>query len=500
MARDLIAEKRQPRNLLAGRPPRDLLAKLDGNPSPVKRISFGERMNTLANYGPVYAAGGAKKESVDKFLVDLAPDMYQGMGNVVGAGVGAAVGNPVAGAAYGGSVGRGVGNVMQDVGYGKKPTLRRFASGTNAGAVGELIGTGTAKAAEAFGPFAKKKAVGLMQKIFQPKGKLASKSAQIAETGLKEGLIGTKEGMLDEVYKKLDDGTKQVDDIIAAVKDKTVNPEDALSQLDILEAEYRAASDRVSADYIKNLKQNMIEDQGLSRPVYGEVKKVSVIPQTSTSGRPNDVAGISSRKTNYDTMGTPIKGQESGQFVIKKGSDSKLTTPRKIVRKETQVVGSEPKPTNLERAQELKRGQYRLLESKRAEGGYGGEVLSPEIRGRQAVARGWKQGIEGVVPVVKPLNSRLGDLVDVSTALEKRIPVADRQNIIGLGDMIFGGASFYDPRALGVLAARKFFGTDTVRSALAQGLYKSAKERGFSKLVNNPVSKIAASRMAAGGQ
>jgi hypothetical protein len=67
-----------------------------------------------------------------------------------------------------------------------------------------------------------------------------------------------------------------------------------------------------------------------------------------------------------------------------------------------------------------------------------------------------KKEIEAKAPEgVKGINKAISDLIPISHAIIRRIPVAERNNVFSLTDIISGGLSFGNPKALGLFIANR---------------------------------------------
>jgi len=67
-----------------------------------------------------------------------------------------------------------------------------------------------------------------------------------------------------------------------------------------------------------------------------------------------------------------------------------------------------------------------------------------------------KKEIEEKAPEgVKEINKQISELIPISHAIIRRIPVAERNNVFSLTDIISGGLSFGNPKALGLFIANR---------------------------------------------
>jgi hypothetical protein len=79
---------------------------------------------------------------------------------------------------------------------------------------------------------------------------------------------------------------------------------------------------------------------------------------------------------------------------------------------------------------------------------------------------------EDVVPEISAKNKRFGQLSEVAQTLEERLPIEQRQQLFGLGDVIFGAAGTVNPKAITAGVLRKGLQATPVTSRIAQGAYK----------------------------
>lgn len=94
---------------------------------------------------------------------------------------------------------------------------------------------------------------------------------------------------------------------------------------------------------------------------------------------------------------------------------------------------------------------------------------------RGQVYGGLKERLNQAVPSIKPLNEQYANMRSGASALERRIPIEERNNPISLGDMGMagaGGAMGGGPGAAALFAAKKLLTSQPVRSTFDQGLWK----------------------------
>jgi hypothetical protein len=274
-----------------------------------------------------------------------------------------------------------------------------------------------------------------MQGILKPSGSQLENSAEIAETALREGIVGGKENMLKKTYDLLQKGGKDIGDIISKYKNKEIDLNTVFSDIKEL---------RKTKEFAQNPEKVAAIDKLIEgfTPAFKEPK---VIKSYRTTGGTFD----------------PITAEftPSGKFV-----------------KQTKIVN---RPVTVGEAEARKVAQYQDL----AEGGaFPQEAKSMDVLGRKAYARGFKKAIENVAPEVRPANERFGALSEVSEALEKRLPVEQRQNLLGLGDIILGAAGTLNPSALAAGLTRKALQWSPITSRIARGAYNVGKTRPTSAL------------------
>jgi len=269
----------------------------------------------------------------------------------------------------------------------------------------------------------------LMQGILKPKGELAEKSAQIAETALKEGLVGSKEGMLDKTYKLLQKGGEEIGEIVKKAKDKKIDLKVVFNDLKELRKKYKFAQNDKKVRQIDDLIEQF-------KPAFKEKKTIK----------------------SYRRVGGEF--DKAGEY----------TPNTKLVKQKRTVNRSVP----LEEAQARKVAVYQDL----AEGkSFPMETSSADVAGRKAYAKGFRKAAGKVVPEIREKNKRFGDLSEVAQAIEDRLPIEQRQQLFGLGDVILGAAGTVNPKALGVGAIRRLLQMPQLSSRIAQKAWKYGKSQ-----------------------
>lgn len=266
--------------------------------------------------------------------------------------------------------------------------------------------------------------VRVMQGILSPKGGLADKSAEIAERALWEGLVGTKEGMLEKVYESLKEGGIKIGDIIKGAKGKPINLDTVFSGLRDLKREYEFAQDAKKAAVIEDLIKQF-------KPAFKEEKTIKAYKRLT--GVEDEFGEI-----------TPV---------------SKFVKQKRTVNR----------PVPVEEAQARKVAQYKNLSEGKS---FPLESSSAEVRGRKAYARGFMKATEDIVPEIQIHNRRFGGLSEVAQALEERLPVEQRRQLFGLGDIILGASGAVSPKALTTGVLRKGFQWTPITSRVARGAYR----------------------------
>ena len=112
---------------------------------------------------------------------------------------------------------------------------------------------------------------------------------------------------------------------------------------------------------------------------------------------------------------------------------------------------------------------------KRAAGHFGAwqyGMRDPESTAREAVYNEFykqmKVAIEKASPEVKDINKSLSELIPIMNAVIRRIPVAERGNVINLTDVINLIGSTFNPSALGVLTATRLGTSGTFGNILSK--------------------------------
>ncbi len=102
--------------------------------------------------------------------------------------------------------------------------------------------------------------------------------------------------------------------------------------------------------------------------------------------------------------------------------------------------------------------------NKKLAGDYG-ELSNADIESQKALVRGLKQGIEGAVPEVAPLNARQAELLNVLEVAKRRSLMSGNQNAAGMALLA------KNPAAGAAMALEK---EAPVRSMLARALYQNS--------------------------
>lgn len=114
-------------------------------------------------------------------------------------------------------------------------------------------------------------------------------------------------------------------------------------------------------------------------------------------------------------------------------------------------------------AQELKQGTYARLGDK----AYSGELKSAEAESGKALARGWREQIEKVVPEVAPINKERSDLINAIKVATRREAIEGNKNPMGLSMLA------HSPQVALLMMADR---SATVRSALANYMHAAAQK------------------------
>lgn len=223
--------------------------------------------------------------------------------------------------------------------------------------------------------------------------------------------------------------------------------------------------------------------------------------------RPNTIEGTTfgnNPSVNENVLGNPEditamnipKGSGRNQRIISVSPKETVQTPsglRGPSITESVQTGVEPRNLSIQEAQGMKKGQYRLLEGKRVNGGWDASTSSPEVAARQEYAGGLRRSIAKAVPEVEPLNKRFGNLIDLGQATEKRAGITSRNNVMDLGDQLLAGMGSHDPKALAVLLSRKL--AQRGQADIAKGLFGGANTmKNAGELLKNPAIRALISR------
>lgn len=113
---------------------------------------------------------------------------------------------------------------------------------------------------------------------------------------------------------------------------------------------------------------------------------------------------------------------------------------------------------------------------KRAAGHFGAwqyGMRDPESTAREAIYNEFykqmKVAIEKASPEAKDINKALSELIPVMNAIIRRIPVAARNNVLSLTDVISLVGATFDPSALGVVTATRLGTSGTFGNILSKG-------------------------------
>lgn len=136
--------------------------------------------------------------------------------------------------------------------------------------------------------------------------------------------------------------------------------------------------------------------------------------------------------------------------------------------------------------------------------------LDPEAKAKEFVYtkfyRILRQEIEKKAPEgVKQINREISDLIPIMHAIERRIPVSERNNVLSLSDIITGGIAIGNPKAFGLFALNRALKSGSVakllqtsgeilditpKSALGQRILgKPFKRRAKSQTINLIIKK-----------
>lgn len=292
-----------------------------------KQEQFGENPRELnAGMGfrdPFAYAGGVSVAGKQPGMV--LPYVGQMLGSMATSPAGpvAMAGGGMAGANAGEFVRQSMGRAM-GLEYTPEGTIDRYKKVNQDAAIGELVGLGVPvvgkmaeKAYDYLSPMAKKAGINFVKRIVRPTGQKylelshdtntgnMLKSDDLAESMLKHGIVrGNKEKMLNLTMEKAQKLNNQIDDIIFKYEDSKVSPKQIFIELDQVKSKYSKAGSPEDVARVNKLQANIAEAHELYVPVYKDI--------------------------------------ETGQFVIQKGSPSKLVSPKlnkeEIITKPKDVV------------------------------------------------------------------------------------------------------------------------------------------------------------------
>lgn len=397
-----------------------------------------DRAKTAVIGGLPASAAGVKPEQAANAADFVTPSVLSTLGAPAG----------IKGMALGASAGRAINEIgKRALNLPQSQSRPVLGFGPMApGPVNDVISEGLwtaigAKAIDKAGRFAgkiapqmKSRAIETAQKILKPGGKLRDKSAQIAENAIKydvlrddltetAGLVEGKIGQLDDALESL----------IKQYQNNRMSGDEVVNSLDEIADFYTKNAAPDQAAKVASLRDEFISAHQLQKPVIGMIKKT-------------------------DSLGAPYS--------------------------ETGVIGKEARQIPVSEAQSLKRGQYELLKKMRSDGGYNVQTQAPEIMGRQAAARAYKEGVARNVPGADALNTQMSELLDIGAATNARLPVAQRNNFFDLGDVVMASNGQFN---LG--AARKVLGLN--RAKIAKKLYSgSGKVAKAGKKLTDPLVQV----------
>jgi hypothetical protein len=425
----------------------DLVPK---KPSLAQR-QFGGRQEPLnignLALGPV-ALGGKQPGSAMPFLGQFAGNVAGGSFGPLGAGAGGVAGNVV------GELGRQLTGKALGVREGiSKEDLMSSAQGALAT---ELTGLGVAGGLSALKKPASFMARKMMYNYLKPTGELAEKAGPAVERALEEGIVGGYGTGLQKAQGLSLKSQELADEAIR-----------------------RKASDIVSREKIfGGLSEDVRESRQALNP-----ERASIIEGESGAFRrafqiPEDIAVVQQPK---------------------KGIFGESISPDRPVINETILTD---RPITVGEAQAQKIAQYKELAKMKKEGGWASDVEGAKIGARREFARGLRRSIEDVVPEVKDINKRTGELIDIQKMIQRREPIDMRNQPIDMGDLIWGGASVVNPQMLLAVAARKGMLLPATESHAAQALYKFGKRSPFAESERrrfvNPALKAYFSNLVSG--
>lgn len=225
--------------------------------------------------------------------------------------------------------------------------------------------------------------------------------------------------------------------------------------------------------------------QSAVKPVLGDLKSgageraVNTMLQEGVNPTTGGVAKLNGLLDGLENQLTGVLQKYTGKTVDKGAVASRMQdvvskiertnpTPQDALRDVNKVYddfltnGLIPKNIPIEQANELKRGLYQMLKQK-----YGIPIADETINARKALARGFKEEIQGVAPEVGPINARMGDLANARNVAERRALMDGNKNPAGLALLA------HDPMAgLGFLADR----WGGLKALTARGLYSGQNQ------------------------
>ena len=128
---------------------------------------------------------------------------------------------------------------------------------------------------------------------------------------------------------------------------------------------------------------------------------------------------------------------------------------------------SHPSTFSVQKAQDLKRGTYQILNGKYGEQG------SAAVEAQKGLARGLKEGVESIIPSIKGQNAQMGDYMTAMDILGKATGRQANKDILGLAMMAHNPVS-----AIGMAADRS-------------SIFKSMLARGFNSVHSTPSPAVA---------
>jgi len=188
------------------------------------------------------------------------------------------------------------------------------------------------KALTRVAPAARKAGVGMVRRMIRPTGEFAERGGEISEALLKEGLVrGDKGRILENVMKRGQELNQYLDDVMEQYKNRKISPEKAIEYMDEVATKYRsnAATDDV-LNKVADVKKAIIERHGLKEPVYDDVESGQFLLRQGSDS-----------KITAPKIIKKYEAPEQRQFVIKKGSSSKSVSP---AYKNVPLAGRSKKP------------------------------------------------------------------------------------------------------------------------------------------------------------